>query len=281
MKFLESLQGHNLAGKLFQKDEFILRAGDSTSEGICLILKGKVKSDPQVNNTKSIQRIYTQGMIFGLAALISNKRLESFQAEEDNTYILYIKEDDFYKSLVNDEKFFVGILQASLDRLQRIPSSDLNQPKEAIDLNLMFGEDGVKKFQDIRDKNLKILSFIYKLRNRFATPNENIFHEDKLEDSDIYMLVEGSVNQYLLDPLNPLQEIPVIELQPGALFGFLRKSDNKGHFLNARAGIDGAKLIHLDSELLLKVAKLDAELAWSIFQNVVLTVAIIESTMIK
>lgn len=281
MKFLESLPKHNLVGKHFQKDETILKEGDPTSEGICLVLKGKVKSDPSINNTKSIQRFYTQGMIFGLAALISNTRMESFQADEDNTYVIYIKEEDFYKSLLSDEKFLVGILQSSLDQLQKIPSSDLNQPKEAIDLKLIFGEDGEKKFQAIRDKNLKIMSYIYKLRNRFATPNENIFHEEKLEDSDIYMLVEGSVSQYLLDPSNPLNEIPVIDLQPGSLFGFLRKTDNKGHFLSARAGSEGAKLIHLDSDLLLKVAKLDAELAWAIFQNVVLTVAIVERTMIK
>ncbi len=281
MNFFDSLQGNQFSGKLFQRDEYIFREGEPTSEGICLLLKGQIRSESIDRGTKSIQRNFTPGMLFGLSALVSETRIKSFLADDDNTYVIYIKEDDFHKSVVNDEKFFINILQSSIERLQRIPSSNLKKPEDQINLNTLLGEGAAKKFQAIRDQNLKILSYVYKLKSRTALPNEIIFQEDKSEDSDIYMLLEGSVHQFLKTSSENPAEIPVIDLQPGALFGFLRKSDREGHFLNAKAGADGAKLIHLDSDLLLKVSKLDTDLAWSIFQNVVITIAIIEMTMIK
>ncbi len=281
MKFLESLPKHNLIGKVFQKDEDILKEGDSTSDGICIVLKGSAKSDPSFKNPKSIQRVYTQGMIFGMSGLISKTSLETFQANENDTYIVFIKEEDFHKSLISDEKFLTGILQSSIDRLQRIPNSDLVQPEEPISLTDMFGEEGEKKFQSIRDKNLDLLTYLYNIRSRTVPPNDTIFKSNKLEDSDIYLLVQGSVHQYLGDPEDPKTHVPVIDLQPGALFGFLRKTENQGHYLNAKSGAAGANLVHLESDLLLKVSKLDSKLAWSILQNVILTVAVVERTMIK
>ena len=281
MNFFESLQGNRFSGKLFQRDEFIFQEGEPTSEGICLLLKGQIRSESSARGTKSIQRNFAPGMLFGLSALVSETRIKSFLADEDNTYVIYIKEEDFRKSIVNDEKFFTNILQSSIERLQRIPSSNLKKPEDQIDLNSLLGEGMAGKFQSIRDQNLKILSYVYKLKSRHARANEIIFQEDKSEDSDIYMLLEGSVHLFLKSSADNPMEIPVIDLQPGALFGFLRKSEKGGHFLNAKAGADGAKLIHLDSDILLKVSKLDPDLAWSIFQNVVITIAIIEMTMIK
>lgn len=281
MKFFENLQNLKLNGSLYQTDETILKEGDSTSEGICIVLKGKVKSVGTTQLKRSMQKEYGPGMLFGLASLVTDLRLETFKAVEDNTYIAFIKEEDFNKSLLKDEKFFSEFLQSNLNRLQKIPSSELTNPDHAIDLIEIFGEDGEKKFQTIRDNNLKIQSYIYKLRNKIVLPNENIFSEDKMDDSDIYLLVEGSVQQYLPNPNNPLNDIPVIDLKPGSLFGFLRKANSKGHFLSAKAGQEGAKLIHLDGELLVKVAKLDSDLAWAIFQNVILTIAVIEISMLK
>ncbi|TGL58536.1 hypothetical protein EHQ58_10365 [Leptospira ognonensis] len=281
MNFIEALRSHPLTGKHFKKGEMILKAGDPSADGICLILDGKVVSEEATSTAKSIQKEYNKGMFFGLAALISKIRLESFVSDHDDTYIVFITESDFYKCLLADEKFLVDMLQTSLVRIQSIPSSDLTSPEEQIDLSLLFGEEGEERFKQIRNHNLEILSLIYRLRNRTALANENIFIEENLEDSDIYLLLEGSVNQYLKDPDNPNFEKQVISLQPGSLFGFLRKVGNKGHFLNARAGFEGARLIHLDSELLIKVAKLNAKLAWSIFQNVILTVAVIEQTMVR
>lgn len=115
----------------------ILKAGDPSVDGICLILDGKVVSEESTSITNSMQREYNKGMFFGLAALISKICLESFLSDHEDTYIVFITESEFYKCLLADEKFLVGILQSSLSRLQSIPSNDLTFPAEPIDLSLL------------------------------------------------------------------------------------------------------------------------------------------------
>ncbi|MBN8221985.1 MAG: hypothetical protein J0L53_13760 [Spirochaetes bacterium] len=73
----------------------------------------------------------------------------------------------------------------------------------------------------------------------------------------------------------------MITLEPGALFGFLKAADDDGHVLTAKAGKTTAKLIALDDDMLTKLSHLDQRLAYSIFQNMVLTIAIVENQMIK
>ncbi|GBF48505.1 hypothetical protein LPTSP4_00040 [Leptospira ryugenii] len=281
MSFFEDLHSMNLVGKQYQAGEAILTSGESTDIGVGLVLKGRVRNVPNFDGVKSAQEFYEKGMFFGLAGLISKSRLMTFQADIDGTYVLFLTEDVFQKSLLSDEKFLAQVLQSSLQKLEAIPSSDLVYPDRPVDFNELFGEGSENQFKAIRERNLAISNYIYKLRNRTAYANESIFQDDNLDDSDIYMLIEGTVLQYVRDSENPNQEHQVIALQPGALFGFLRKAGNKGHYLSARAGSEGAKLIHLDSDLLMKVTKLDVKLAWSIFLNFVLTVAVIEKTMLK
>ena len=130
------------------------------------------------------------------------------------------------------------------------------------------------KFAKIRKQNLVTLEYLNKMRNKYVSPGKKLFDRENDVDTDVYLLVEGTIEQYWKD------EALVIALEPGAMFGFLKSADNQGHVLTARAGSTTAKLIALDDDILTKISHLDERLAYSIFQNMVLTIAIVESEMI-
>jgi CRP-like cAMP-binding protein len=116
------------------------------------------------------------------------------------------------------------------------------------------------------------------MRNKLIQKGGVLFHGDDFRDDYIYLLLSGEIIQSS-GPEGA--ERPVIRLQPGSLFGFLAHAGGKGHVLTARAADGPCRLLTLDSGVLQQVARIDTEVAYSIFLNAVLTLAIIEKTFVK
>jgi len=97
-------------------------------------------------------------------------------------------------------------------------------------------------------------------------------------DSLVYLIIEGEIEQYWSEAGT---ESLVVAIGPGSLCGFLRGRDGKGHLLTAKAGAKGAKLIGLDDDILARICHVDGHLAYSVFQNIVLTIAVIQQFMMR
>lgn len=189
--------------------------------------------------------------------------------------VLFLNEADFLRYLREDASFLSQIFKLTLTRLRSVPEHLIKKPDAEIKLDEMFGAGAAEKFQEIRRQNLVAPEYLNKMRNKYVSPGKKLFDNEKDIDTDVYLLVEGTIEQYWKD------DSLVITLEPGALFGFLKAADDDGHVLTAKAGKTTAKLIALDDDMLTKLSHLDQRLAYSIFQNMVLTIAIVENQMIK
>lgn len=256
--------------------EEIFPHGSSSADGVYLVLQGAVEAyQGNADQTTRPVAVYNPGAFFGLSAILGIPRFEAARAGNAEVKVLFLNEADFLRYLREDGSFLSQIFKLTLARLRSIPEHLIKKPDAEINLEALFGPGAAAKFQEIRRQNLVAPEYLNKMRNKYVSPGKKLFDNEKDIDTDVYLLVEGTIEQYWKD--NSL----VITLEPGALFGFLKAADDEGHVLTARAGKTTAKLIALDDDMLTKLSHLDQRLAYSIFQNMVLTIAIVENQMIK
>lgn len=267
--------GGAVARKYAARDE-IFKFGSDSAEGVCLVLQGTVEAfQPDADHTTRPVIQYGPGSFFGLSATLGIPRFETARAGNAEVKVLFLNEADFLRYLREDGSFLSKLFKLTLSRLRSIPGHLIKKPDVEIKLDTLFGPGALEKFQAIRRQNLSAPEYLNKMRNKYVSPGKKLFDNDKDIDTDVYLLIEGSIEQYWKDGSL------VITLEPGAMFGFLKAADDDGHVLNAKAGKSTAKLIALDDDILTKLSHLDQRLAYSIFQNMVLTIAVVEGQMIK
>ncbi len=275
MSLADIVRANEVVARRYKPRETIFEHGAPSDDGVCLVLKGNVEAFHAGAGEKSRPvATYQPGAFFGLSSIIGIPRFEGARAGNSETAILTLTEADFLRHLREDNKFLGRLFTLTLNRLRSVPAHRIKKPDSAIDLDAMFGPSASEKFISIRRQNLVTLEYLNKMRNRYVSPGKTLFDNEKDIDTDVYLLVEGQIEQYWRD------DSLVISLEPGSLFGFLKSSDNQGHVLIAKAGKSTAKLVALDEDILTKLSHLDQHLAYSLFQNMVLTIAIVESHMI-
>lgn len=279
MPLAEIVRTGNVTANKYAKGETIFAAGDPSDAGICIVLAGSVASrvGDQIKD-QLFSREYRPGSVFGLLAVIGATRVETTSALEDDTKILFINEEDFRRYVKQDEKFLANLFALVLARLEAVPASQLKAPDQEIDVQELLGEKAAASLAEIRRQNLRILDYLNKMRNKFVSSGDVLFNDEETHDSDIYLLLEGEIHQFKRDDNG---ELPVNTINAGQIFGFLRGPNQKGHALIARAGNKTAKLVRLDRDLLVKLAHIDIGIAQAVFQNMVLSVALIEKALLK
>jgi len=279
MSLADIVRTGNVTAKKYAKGETIFAAGDASDTGICIVLAGSAATRvaDQIKD-QLFSREYRPGAVFGLLAVIGATRVENAAALEEDTKILFINEEDFRRYIKQDEKFLASLFSVVLSRLESVPAAQLKAPDQKIDVLELLGEKAAASLEEIRRHNLRILDYLNKMRNKFVSPGEMLFNDEETHDSDIYLLLEGEIHQFMRGDQG---EQIVNTISPGQMFGFLRGPNQKGHALNARAGSKTAKLVRLDRDLLIKLAHIDLGIAHAVFQNMVLSVALIEKVMLK
>lgn len=279
MSLAEIVKTGNVTAKKYAKGETIFASGDPSDQGICIVLAGTAATRvrDQIKD-QLFSREYRPGNVFGLLAVIGATRVETASALEDDTKILFINEEDFRRHVKQDEKFLANLFLLVLARLEAVPPSHLKAPDERIEVSELLGEKAAKALEEIKRRNLRILDYLNKMRNKFVSPGQTLFDDEESRDSDIYLLLEGEIDQFKrVDQM----EVPVNTIHPGQIFGVLRGANQQGHALIARAGRKTAKLVRLDRDLLIKISHVDVDIAHAVFQNMVLMVALIEKVMLK
>lgn len=272
------LTSQDINAKKFNAGEFIYRTDEPGGDSVALILNGIVEIFIGEDNGFTVNAKVHQGNFFGFTGLLAEKRSENARAMVNDTKILFISRTSFLNYLKADSHFLATMVQLGIESLQNIPESLIVPPDDSIDIEKVLGKDSAAGFNTIRNKNLRIIEYLNNMRNKLISPGEDLFTSSDLDNSYIYLLVEGTIEQYMV--INDRQ-VPVITVQPGSLFGFLRHLGKKGHLLSAKAGPTITRLIMLDEEMLVRISKLDTELAFSVFMNLVLTIAIVQGTMVK
>jgi len=262
--------------KRYAPREEIFSHGSPSQEGVCLLLQGTVEAyQGNADDTTRPVASYTPGAFFGLSAILGIPRFETARAGDAEAKVLFLNEVDFLRYIREDGTFLSQLFKLILTRLRSIPEHLIKKPDTEIKLDELFGAGSTEKFIAIRRQNLVAPEYLNKMRNRYVSPGKKLFDNEKDIDTDVYLLVEGTIEQYWKD------DSLVITLEPGSLFGFLKSADNNGHVLTAKAGKTTAKVIALDDDMLTKLSHLDPRLAYSIFQNMVLTIAVVQNQMIR
>lgn len=275
MSLADIVKAAGAVAKRYAPREEIFAHGTPSDDGVCLVLQGTVEVfHPGASGTTRAIAVHSPGSYFGLSALLGIPRFETAKSANAECKVLFLREEDFLRYLREDKSFLSQIFRNTLQRLRTIPEHLIRKPDRVLQIDEMFGPGAAEKFAKIRQQNLVTLEYLNKMRNKYVSPGKKHFDRENHVDTDVYLLVEGTIEQYWKD------EALVIALEPGAMFGFLKSADNQGHVLTARAGSTTAKLIALDDDILTKISHLDERLAYSIFQNMVLTIAIVESEMI-
>ena len=275
MSLIDIVRANEVIARRYKPRETIFEQGTPSDDGVCLVLQGNVEAFHAGAGEKSRPvATYQPGAFFGLSSILGIPRFETARAGNAETAVLTLTEADFLRHLREDNKFLGQLFTLTLNRLRSVPAHRIKKPDATINLDEMFGPTASEKFIAIRRQNLVTLEYLNKMRNRYVSPGKTLFDNEKDVDTDVYLLVEGQIEQYWRDGSL------VISLEPGALFGFLKTSDNQGHVLTAKAGKTTAKLIALDEDILTKLSHLNQHLAYSLFQNMVLTIAIVENQMI-
>ncbi|TGL14187.1 cyclic nucleotide-binding domain-containing protein [Leptospira levettii] len=280
MMFLDILPKDSLLIKSYHSGEFVYQKGESSSEGICFVLNGKVETDHIDQENHIVKLVINQFKFFGLSAFVSNIRMDTVKAMEDGTKVLFISESDFSFCMNADSQFIIRAIQYMMNYIQTINIDTNHDLMRSYKLNTILDQVDQNRLAKMKEQNLRIHSQIYHSRFRLVNPGQFVYSEENLVDSDLYLILEGEVVHYVNDPKDPKKEIPILRLEPGYIFGFIKKDANKGHVLNVRAGSNGALTIHLDSDLLRQVAKNDEMVAYSIFQTLCLLMAMIENLCI-
>ncbi len=275
MSLAEIAKASGSVARRYAPRELIFEHGSASDTGVCLVLQGSVEAfHLSAGETTRPVATYQPGAFFGLSAIIGIPRFETARSGNADSVVLYLNESDFLRHLREDNKFLSRLFELTLNRLRRIPAHLIKKPDAEIRIDEIFGPTAGERFQAIRKQNLVAPEYLNKMRNKYVSPGMKLFDNEKDADTNVYLLVEGQIEQYWHD------ESLVITLEPGALFGFLTASDNQGHVLVAKAGKSTAKLIAMDDDILTKLSHLDQSLAYSLFQNMVLTIAIVENQMI-
>lgn len=277
MIFLDILPKDSLLIKSYQSGEIIYQKGESSSDGICFVLNGKVETDHLDKDQHIIKLEFNQFKFFGLSAFVSNIRMDTVKAIEDGTKVLFISESDFSFCMNADSQFIIRAIQYMINYIQTLNIDTKHDLLRSFNLNDILDQIDQNRLGKIKEQNLRIHSQIYHSRFRLVNPGQLVYSEENLVDSDLYLILEGEVLHFVNDPKDPIKEIPILRLEPGYIFGFIKKDADKGHVLNVRAGSNGALTIHLDSNLLRQVAKNDEMVAYSIFQTLCLLMAMIEN----
>ncbi len=279
MSLAEIITIGNVTAKKYARGETIFSAGDPSEEGICIVLAGSVgtKIGEEIKD-QLFSRVYQSGGVFGLLAMIGANRVETAYALIDDTKVLFVNDNDFKRYLKQDEKFLVNLFALVLSRLESIPATELRGPEEKIEIANLLGEKSALVLDQIRENNLRITDYLNKMYNKFVSPGGLLFDDQESDDSNFYLLLDGEIEQMIHDKEGNL--IPVNSILPGQIFGFLRSSNRKGHALVARATNMTAKLVVLERDLLLKIARLDSSVALSIFKSMIFIVAQVEKSML-
>jgi|JI10StandDraft_1071094.scaffolds.fasta_scaffold120366_1 CRP-like cAMP-binding protein len=276
MSLAEIAKAGGAVARKYAAREEIFTFGADSSEGVCLVLQGVVEAF-QANADQTTRPInqYGPGAFFGLSATLGIPRFETARAGNAEVKVLFLNEADFLRYLRENPAFLSEMFKLTLQRLRSIPEHLIQKPDTEMRIEEIFGPGAGERFAAIRRQNLVVLEYLNKMRNKYVSPGKKLFDNDNVTDTDVYLLVEGNIEQYWKDGSL------VITLEPGAMFGFLKAADDDGHVLTAVAGKSTAKLIALDDDILTKLSHLDQRLAYSIFQNMVLTIALVESQMIR
>lgn len=279
MTILEILKGTTVDAVSYQPREEIFASGSPSERGTALVLEGSV--DAFHTRSSELSRpvaTYQPGNFFGLAAALSLPRMERAVAGASGAKVLYLNEADFLRYVRENQNFLSKLYSLMLGRLRDLSTANVEKPSQAIDVDALFGAGSKNRLEAIRRTNLKIPEYLNKMRNRFLSPGQKLFDAEDPKDSLVYLIIEGEIEQYWTAAGS---ESLVISIGPGSLFGFLRGHEGDGHLLMAKAGAKGAKLIGLDDDILNKICHVDAKLAYSVFQNVVLTIAVIQEFMMR
>jgi CRP-like cAMP-binding protein len=277
MMLSEFLKGKEVLAEKYPKDKILLEPLQENSKGVGVILTGSVEIWGGSNLNPIFRYRLVPGEFFGLTSLLNTPNSINAKAIEDETRVLYLDRKTFYEYTQEDPGFLSGILKGIIEQIQNTPPELIRAPDKMIQLDEILGAHSEEEIDKIRQKNLGIVNYLNNKRNRLVLPGEYVFREDEIDDSDIFLIMQGSITQYLF---KNNEEIPIIQIFPGSLFGFLKNKNNQSHILRAKAGSSTAKLVGLDTDLLLKISKLDPDLAYSVLQSAIITSTIIELTMI-
>lgn len=279
MTIQEVIKGATSDAVSYQPREEIFAAGSSSERGTALVLEGSVEAfHTRADELSRPVAIYQPGNFFGLSAALSLPRMERAVAGTAGAKVLFINEADFLRYVRENQNFLAKLYTLMLGRLRELSTANVEKPSEAIDVDALFGAGSKNRLEAIRRTNLKIPDYLNKMRNRFLSPGQKLFEAEDSNDSLVYLILEGEIEQYWHEAA---ADSLVISIGPGSLFGFLRGRDGKGHLLTAKAGTKGAKLIGLDDDILARICHVDGHLAYSVFQNIVLTIAVIQQFMMR
>jgi CRP-like cAMP-binding protein len=277
MMLSEFLKGKDVLAVRYPLDAIILRPLQENTKGVGVILTGSVEIWGGSELNPIFKYRLVPGEFFGLTSLLDSPNSINAKAIKEDTRVLYLDRQTFYEYAKEDPGFLSGLLRGIIDQIQKTPPELIRPPEKMIQLDEILGSHSESEIEKIRIKNLNIVNYLNNKRNRMVLPGEYVFKEDELDDSDIYLLMQGTITQYIF---KNEEEIPVIQITPGSLFGFLKNKNNQGHVLRAKADSSTAKLVGLDTDLLVKISKMDPDLAYSILQSAIITSTIIELTMI-
>jgi len=158
MKLSDILKAGNVTGRAFGPREKVFSQGDSSDEGVCLLLEGAVEAfHAGAAETDRPIASYSVGGYFGLGALLGIPRFESTFAGVSGAKVLFINEADFLRYLRADEGFLARLFQSTLRRLRSIPE------------------------------------YLNKMRNKYVPPGKRLFDNENDTDTNIYLLVESQM----------------------------------------------------------------------------------------
>ncbi|MCB1143448.1 MAG: cyclic nucleotide-binding domain-containing protein [Leptospiraceae bacterium] len=281
IQIADFLREKDIQGYHYNKNELIYSKGEKGKLGVGFVLKGSVTFYANMDSEeKNPIIVYPSGNFFGYHTLIFETRLEYAVVEEDDTIVIFLSLKDFQDWLKSSPVEIGKLLNLLILSLRNLDESILKSPEKPLDISELFGEEVDKTLTKIRKENLKITEHLNTVRSRTVLNKENVFLPDDEKDSHfVYLLIEGEIEQYRIDDNQFMTE--VIHLRPGALFGFLRIKNMSRHFLTAKAINGSAKIAILDSDILIRLSRVDFTLAYNILLNLILTVLLIQKSLIK
>ena len=99
---------------------------------------------------------------------------------------------------------------------------------------------GVAFFNNLSEQ--EISDIVYNIRFRKFTSHEILFKEGARDNKELYFLLQGSVNIFILNK-NTLKQMQVATLDKAMLFGEMRALIGEPRTATAKAGDNGAILI--------------------------------------
>ncbi|MCB1177836.1 MAG: cyclic nucleotide-binding domain-containing protein, partial [Leptospiraceae bacterium] len=255
----------------------IYKKDEPCEDTIFLVLDGEVNFETDSEQT-SYKKSYKKSDYFGLESLFSKKFVNTAKSNLNSTKVLIISKSSFQKLLKVDNHFLAKLVDISLNYLESISADIIKAPEKPLSIVDVFGQGADRISESVKKENMKIIDHINLANIRTLSPNSLLFSENDKKDNSIYLILQGEIEQ---SKLVGKEEKHVITIGPGALFGFLKKPNNQGHVLTARATIVTTKVVNLNHEVLVKVSEISPHLAFCIFLNVIITIAIVESAMIK